>query len=466
MNAIDMSQESFKNQRVAHAPSSLSIDWEAALRSAQDVAAPERLLFLLKAAGCVVHPEHPRVVMGASVKLWTMGGLPIHALERRGLKLEEIADMACSAMGVAGSMSYLALPGGSGAKAFEKVAGEHGHFSIAHAASVSLVVAGVSCAVENEFNSQRDLAHLARVTVARTKCQSRPPIVALDPKLAGVAALALEKADELTAQCAPLLAGMDPKDADEFLGALYPAAKASAFILTGSLRSLQKLLAARFDLGKEREYIQALDAIHAVLSPLWPTIFKSDEKSKVCEPSMGASTPPAGPEKSCWEQHWAKPKAVAKALQQVDLSGRAVVELGAGTGNLTRGLIAAGAGSVRAWEIDPDLPPLDHALVKWIVADLRSIEPHDLKGAACVSFAPYELLPLIVEKIEEAGVEDALLLAPPKHLNMLSNAGYRAVAKLSGADFEPVANGSHWVMVKGFASRHDANQEDFSTGGL
>ena len=161
------------------------VDLDAAMRDVASRPHEERLARLLRLAGCRFHDGHgDRLVARASARLAAVGGLPVHALAAAGLGPGEIACLARSTMGLAGAMSYLSLPGGTPESAFQAVAVGHGHGSVAHVASVSLLVAGVTCAVENEFNGQRDLVHLSRVTEARTRVQSRPPVVVPDPSLA------------------------------------------------------------------------------------------------------------------------------------------------------------------------------------------------------------------------------------------------------------------------------------------
>lgn len=258
-----------------NAPQPAPIDWAGALARAQALPVEDRLCFLLAEAGCESAPGRPRLITRPAARLWAIGGMPFHALESLGLAPSQAAELARSSMGAAGGMSYLALPGGSARSAYGKIAGL-GHFSIAHAASVSLVVAGVSCAVENEFNSQRDLAHLARVTENRADCQRRPPLALLEPALAPAYERALDFADALRSEAAALDSGLNPRDANEALNALFPASKATVFVITATLRNFQKLLAAQADPGKEKEYRLALGLIRERLGSLWPELFAQE----------------------------------------------------------------------------------------------------------------------------------------------------------------------------------------------
>jgi len=444
------------------------IDWARSLVDAQTKPAPQRLLSLLKAAGCGTHPQDDRFVIQPAVRLWCVGGLPAHELQARGMSLAEVARLTASTMGAAGSMSYLAMPGGTAEGVYQKVVVEHGHASVAHLVQVSLVVAGVTCAVENEFNSQRDLVHLARVTEARTDAQKSPPLVVLEPQLFSVYKQALDAITALVRAAEGQETGLSKKDSNEAINALFPAAKATMFVMTGTLRNLQKLLAAESDEGKEKEFRRALRLIRATLSPMWPELFATedapgasdtggenatnstkgngDKKTKL--PAQGPAARQVAPE---WEQHWVNPAALDAILSQLPLAGRSVLELGAGTGNLTRGLLAHGASEIEAWEIDPGLPAVDDARVRWRIRDIGLIQASDLANRAVVSFPPYSLLPQIKAALDEAKTPDAVLMVSARWLASFAEDGWRVIAELAGADFEPVSRGVHFVVAKGLS---------------
>ena len=258
---------------------SITIDWSAELERAQALPAERRLAALLAGAGCEMHPEDGRFVMAPSAKLWAIGGLPARALMAKGISLEEAAGWTAETMGSAGAMSYLSLPGGSAGAAYEKILGELGHCSAAHAASASIVVAGVSCAVENEFNSQRDLVHMARVTEARSSCQASPCLVVHEPIFFELSRKALDAIEAIVAQAPSASEGVSKADAKEALHNLFPSSKATVFVLTGTLRNFQKLLAARGDPGKEKEFRRMLRLIHATLGSAWPLLFPFEGKN-------------------------------------------------------------------------------------------------------------------------------------------------------------------------------------------
>jgi hypothetical protein len=170
-------------------------------------------------------------------------------------------------MGYSGMMSYLNSGRKSADEMFSMLA-QKGELSVAHAVSVGILVAGVSVAVENEFNSQRDLVHLARVTVARSAIQNSPPLVVHDsrhvPAFRQALALARQLRDE---------AEVSGKDGLEAINLIYPAAKATAFVMTASLRNFMKLLQQESDQGKERELRSVLSQVRDNLKIIWPGIF-------------------------------------------------------------------------------------------------------------------------------------------------------------------------------------------------
>lgn len=168
---------------------------------------------------------------------------------------------------------------------YEKIVGDHGHFSVAHTTSISILVAGLSCAVENEFNSQRDLVHASRITEARTQVQDSPPLVVPDERLIPAYEAIMRTIDEERMSISSLESSASETDAAanyrnirEALNLMMPASKATAIQLTGTLRNFQKLLDAQFDEGKEAEYRQILSYIRTPLNYYWPLLFeRADE---------------------------------------------------------------------------------------------------------------------------------------------------------------------------------------------
>ena len=237
--------------------------------------ARHRMSQLLHDAGCAFHGSGRRLVAGPSARIVAIGGLPIGSLAARGVPPEEAAWMTRQGMGALGSMSYLSMPGDGPGEAYGEIAVGHGHLSVAHGASASILLAGVTTACEVEWACQRDLVHLARVTVARTSVQSAPPVVVPHPALADAFATLLAACDAARAEIEALApgTGLPARDALEAMNLAYPAAKATAFVVTGSLRDLGKVLAAETDPGKEREFRASLATVRRPLAAFWPELF-------------------------------------------------------------------------------------------------------------------------------------------------------------------------------------------------
>jgi hypothetical protein len=133
--------------------------------------------------------------------------------------------------------------------------------SVLHAATANVLLAGHSNAVEHELTSQRDLVHLSRLTVNRTKAQSDPPLRIADAAL-------LPAAGEIMQVTRDRLRSADGGSADalEHRNALFPAAKASVILLSGTVRNLLKVAAT--GLGKEAELDELCRPLSAYVGAL------------------------------------------------------------------------------------------------------------------------------------------------------------------------------------------------------
>jgi hypothetical protein len=228
------------------------------------------------------NPDEPRFVSDFSVKIVALGGIPFIRMEDGQMALANSPDRPfdlCgyrssikSMMAYSGMMSYL----NSGRLSVDEICaamGLKGHSSVAHTVQVSLLVSGVSVAVENEFNSQRDLVHLSRITVARTSIQSSPPIVVRDTSMLD----AYRRVAKVAAAERLLLVGSG-RDFQESANQLFPSAKATAFIMTGTLRNLFKLTSTISDDGKEREFRDVLTQVYQQLKTL---VDFGDQKERI-----------------------------------------------------------------------------------------------------------------------------------------------------------------------------------------
>lgn len=265
-------------------PSALELSsWWA---SAKGVAHRDRLGVLLERAGVRFHDAERRFVKAPVARLVAVGGLSLRAAFARGVRVEGVDDVGdrrwfealrdehVALMGSAAAMTYLD-PKDRGASALATVALEKGHASIAHVVTVTLLVAGLSTAVENELNGQRDLVHLARLTEARTEAQSDPPVCVLcEEDVENFRALREARQRLFAEREATAMLGLL---AHEAVNLSHPAAKATMVLLTGTLRNLQKLVSAIDDAGREEEYRRVLLAVNDALSALHPTLFRQSE---------------------------------------------------------------------------------------------------------------------------------------------------------------------------------------------
>ena len=244
------------------------LDLSALWAQAQAHPPADRLRALMRAAGVPTHDEAGYFVQAPVVGIVGVGGLPVSVedgqpqLLGQPISAARLREQIARMMGFGGFMSYL-NPKDRTPEALTEAMLAQGHASTAHTVSLNLLLLGLSVAAETELACQRDLVHLARVTVARTRAQDDPPLVVLHPD-------ALPLLQTLRAQTQALQAGT--RLGRECRNNLYPSCRATAVLLTGSLRSLTKLTAARTDPGKEDEYRRLLAAIHATLVPLAPAL--------------------------------------------------------------------------------------------------------------------------------------------------------------------------------------------------
>jgi len=261
------------------------VDWWEAAR---EVITAQKLKALLQSGGAKFYDAENYFVKTPMVALVAVGGLPLSFSDsslqlrlgelRVPVTLENLRSALRSQMGMTAMFSYLNRKGHEPEEMW-KVVAELGHFSVGHTAHLSFVLVGHSCAVENEFNSQRDVVHLGRLTVARTRSQKDPPLVVQRPELLPVfkeirnqvkAAILSRVADREKMESKDI----SIQDWQEALYVGWPAAKAHVAVLTGSLRNLQKLVASIDDEGKETEYRALLWQIATACHLLLPDMFE------------------------------------------------------------------------------------------------------------------------------------------------------------------------------------------------
>lgn len=149
------------------------------------------------------------------------------------------------------------------------------------------------------------------------------------------------------------------------------------------------------------------------------------------------------------QQHWTPEEPLAIALAELAISGQRVLELGAGSGSLTRALLTAGAASIEAWEIDEAILPVRDDRVFWRVRDIGLVGAADIQGRLLAAIPPYSMLGLIESLVDGSGLTDALLMIPAKKLGRFVRLGFRVLSVLDGSAFDPPANGRHLLIAKG-----------------
>jgi 16S rRNA A1518/A1519 N6-dimethyltransferase RsmA/KsgA/DIM1 with predicted DNA glycosylase/AP lyase activity len=162
------------------------------------------------------------------------------------------------------------------------------------------------------------------------------------------------------------------------------------------------------------------------------------------------------------EQHMLKDTSFHEAvLSRLDLKGRHVFEVGAGTGVLTKLILDRGP-VVTAWEIEPGLCKLTHPYLLLVEKDFRGVRiaysgvaPGEVvrsESKVClISNPPYELLPFILAWIYANEIEDVLLMIPEKLRDELFST-FAVEATLPGTAFSPESKGNHLLVRRGFAT--------------
>jgi hypothetical protein len=242
------------------------------------------------------------------------------------VSINDIKSYLARTIGASAFMSYLNPKNASLETLAQKTLSLE-HYSVLHTVQVSVLVCGLSCGVEHELSSQRDIVHLSRLTVAKTQAQQTPLLVLPESKaqyyplyaqvkqsIEDMIALARDKKNHNNTNTntntdsnvnenvnastrtnkRPIARNRNPipihssstvantgqpdenKTDWEALNLLFPAAKASAILITGSLKNMMKLIALKDAGGKEDELIDVLLNMEHTLSQVFPEFFKKD----------------------------------------------------------------------------------------------------------------------------------------------------------------------------------------------
>jgi hypothetical protein len=138
------------------------------------------------------------------------------------------------------------------------------HLSCLHTINISVIICGITSGVEHEISSQRDIIHLSRLTVAKTIAQNAPCLVLNNDKYYQQ----YKKVLKLTKNVVN-----SSLDDGETRNLLFPSAKASAIMLTGSIKNFLKLVQLKDSGGKEDELVKVLKSLEDILKGIFPELF-------------------------------------------------------------------------------------------------------------------------------------------------------------------------------------------------
>lgn len=225
----------------------------------ENVPSYKKLQYIYKTMDGTFHDEEQRLLTGSRAALVGIGGFPISVINGKPhilnneVDLNEVKQSLHTMMGFSAGMSYLNPYNKSNYSLAEKTL-SLGHNSIKHTLYLNILLVGISIGVEHEYSSQRDLVHLSRLTVAKTSAQKDPCLVLHNPLYVEQYKTILSAHDQLSEV-------IEEKKDWESANLLFPSAKASMILLSGTLRNFEKIVELRHSGGKENEFISSLNQI-------------------------------------------------------------------------------------------------------------------------------------------------------------------------------------------------------------
>lgn len=223
----------------------------------------DRLQKAYQAVGGTFYDDEKQIMKGPLVFITGIGGILIENrkdgsyLLNKKIDSESLQDIVMKMAGVSSFMSYLNPGNLELAELGDKVLNEYQHSSVLHPISLNIVIIGHSIGVEHEIASQRDLVHLSRLTVAKTTTQSSPCLTLLNSDLVNTYKTALSQINSLVKS--------ESSQDKESLNLLFPTAKSSLIMLSGSMKNFLKIIDMRNDSGKEDEFVYLLEKMSDVL---------------------------------------------------------------------------------------------------------------------------------------------------------------------------------------------------------
>lgn len=226
------------------------------------IPAYEKLSYIYERMGGDFFDKEKRLIKGSKVALVGIGGLPISIKNDKifilgnETNLSSIKKELYTTMGFSAGMSYLNPYNKTNNELADKTL-SLGHNSIKHTIQLNILLVGISSGVEHEFSSQRDIVHLSRLTVAKTSAQKKPCLILRNPQFVNSYKKIIEETDKITES-------ITDKDW-ESINLLYPSAKASMVMLSGTLKNIEKLIDLKNSDGKEDEFIESLEKIESLI---------------------------------------------------------------------------------------------------------------------------------------------------------------------------------------------------------
>ncbi len=223
----------------------------------------ERLGQMLAMCGVEFFDSDHRYAKAPVVLIRSLGGLPIVWKEQPfvgGVEVREALQQTRQQMGYAAMDTYLNPNDKTAQDLYTLNLATHGAPSIAHTVHLGFFIAGLSQKAELEFNTQRDLVHLSRLTSARTSVQDNPPFLVEDANM-----LPLYQALRQS-----ILDHRPEGVSKEYANAVWPLSKCSILGITGSLKNLWKLSLMKDDAGKEQEVRNLCAVMQQQILALYP----------------------------------------------------------------------------------------------------------------------------------------------------------------------------------------------------
>jgi hypothetical protein len=236
----------------------------------KDLKSYQKLPFIYEQMGGEFYDIDKQILKGSTVGLISIGGFPLELSSNGNLMIlgkettiVEVKEHLYKTVGMSSFMSYLNPKNKTLGELSEAVLSLK-HLSCLHTVHISVLLCGITSGVEHEFSSQRDIIHLSRLTVAKTVAQNAPCLVLHNENYYEQYKKVLQLTQDVVNSSV---------DDAETRNLLFPSAKASAIILTGSVKNFLKLIQLKDSGGKEDEFITALKSIERVIQEIFAELF-------------------------------------------------------------------------------------------------------------------------------------------------------------------------------------------------